>query len=183
MHAIHKKYTYNHVHDVALLQIILTEVAGACTCTKRRDSAFSHQLCFIPPHNDRWWHQLRIHWICVWYKLQQQIFGGGTQAPWTWSQNGGREKKKKDKDNKDNKDDKDKEPTKNSFPHCKKFHCKKPHHVNLDKCLWNKKCKGYCFKFICDKSQGGFQFQATPQFMADWTGSRRMIGRMTTMGV
>jgi hypothetical protein len=29
MHAIHKKYTYNHVHDAALLQIILKELAGA----------------------------------------------------------------------------------------------------------------------------------------------------------
>jgi hypothetical protein len=29
MHAICKKYTYNHVHDVTLLQTILTELAGA----------------------------------------------------------------------------------------------------------------------------------------------------------
>ncbi len=29
MHAIHKKYTYNHVHDAASLQTILTELAGA----------------------------------------------------------------------------------------------------------------------------------------------------------
>ncbi len=29
MHAIHKKYAYNHVHDVTLLQTILTELAGA----------------------------------------------------------------------------------------------------------------------------------------------------------
>ncbi len=28
MHAIRKKYTYNHVHDVTLLQTILTELAG-----------------------------------------------------------------------------------------------------------------------------------------------------------
>jgi hypothetical protein len=28
MHAIRKKYTYNHVHDAALLQIILKELAG-----------------------------------------------------------------------------------------------------------------------------------------------------------
>ncbi len=29
MHAIHKKYTYNHVHNTALLQTILTELAGS----------------------------------------------------------------------------------------------------------------------------------------------------------
>jgi hypothetical protein len=29
MHAIHKKYTYNHVHNATLLQTILTELAGA----------------------------------------------------------------------------------------------------------------------------------------------------------
>jgi hypothetical protein len=29
MHAIRKKYTYNHVHDATLLQFILKELAGA----------------------------------------------------------------------------------------------------------------------------------------------------------
>jgi hypothetical protein len=29
MHAIRKKYMYNHVHDATLLQTILTELAGA----------------------------------------------------------------------------------------------------------------------------------------------------------
>jgi hypothetical protein len=29
MHAIRKKFTYNHMHDAALLQIILKELAGA----------------------------------------------------------------------------------------------------------------------------------------------------------
>jgi hypothetical protein len=29
MHAIHKKYTCNHVHDATLLQFILKELAGA----------------------------------------------------------------------------------------------------------------------------------------------------------
>jgi hypothetical protein len=29
MHAICKKYTYNHVHDATLLQLILKELAGA----------------------------------------------------------------------------------------------------------------------------------------------------------
>jgi hypothetical protein len=55
---------------------------------------------------------------------------------------GGRGKQKKEKDDK---------PKKNTCPHCKKFHRKKPHRVELDKCMWNKKYKGYHFKSIWDK--------------------------------
>ena len=54
-----------------------------------------------------------------------------------------REKKKKEKA-------KDDEPKKNTCPHCKKYHRKKPHRVEPDKCMWNKKYKGYRFKLICD---------------------------------
>ncbi len=43
---------------------------------------------------------------------------------------GGRGKQKKKKDDK---------PKKNMCPHCKKFHRKKPHQVEPDKCMWNKK--------------------------------------------
>jgi hypothetical protein len=32
---------------------------------------------------------------------------------------------------------------KNTCPHCKKFHRTKPHRVSNDKCMWNKKYKGY----------------------------------------
>jgi hypothetical protein len=34
MHAIRKKYTYNHVHDATLLQFILKELAGAVRVLK-----------------------------------------------------------------------------------------------------------------------------------------------------
>jgi hypothetical protein len=61
---------------------------------------------------------------------------------------GGRRKQKKDKDNK---------PKKNTCPHCKKFHHKKPHRVELDKCMWNKKYKGYPFKSICNKLKVAFK--------------------------
>jgi hypothetical protein len=57
-------------------------------------------------------------------------------------------KKKKDKDNK---------PKKNMCPHCNKFHCKKPHQGKPDKCMWNKKYKGYRFKSICDKLEVAFK--------------------------
>ncbi len=60
----------------------------------------------------------------------------------------GRGKKKKDKDDKRKK---------NSCPHCKKFHRKKPHQVEPDKCIWNKKYKGYRFKLICDELEVAFK--------------------------
>ncbi len=40
---------------------------------------------------------------------------------------------------------------KNTCPHCKKFHRTKPHRISKDKCMWNKKYKGYQVKSICDK--------------------------------
>ncbi len=61
-----------------------------------------------------------------------------------------RKQKKKEKD-------KDNEPKKNTCPHCKKYHRKKPHHVVLDKCMWNKKYKGYQFKSICDELEVAFK--------------------------
>jgi hypothetical protein len=38
MHAIRKKYAYNHVHDVMSLQTILTELAGADGVRALRDA-------------------------------------------------------------------------------------------------------------------------------------------------
>ncbi len=61
---------------------------------------------------------------------------------------GGRGKPKKDKDNK---------PKKNTCPHCKKFHRKEPYQVEADKCMWNKKYKGYRFKSICDELEVAFK--------------------------
>jgi hypothetical protein len=55
------------------------------------------------------------------------------------------------------KNDKDIEPKKNTCPHCKKLHCKKPHQVEADKCIWNKKYKGYRFKSICNKLEVAFE--------------------------
>ena len=61
---------------------------------------------------------------------------------------GGRRKQKYDRDDK---------PKKKMCLHCKKFHCKKPHQVELDKCMWNKKYKGYRFKLICNKLKVAFK--------------------------
>jgi hypothetical protein len=70
-------------------------------------------------------------------------------------------KKKKEKD-------KDKKPKKNTSPHCKKYHRKKSHRIKSDKCMWNKKYKGYRFKLICDELEVAFKPRIT--FMADLGG-------------
>jgi hypothetical protein len=72
-----------------------------------------------------------------------------------------RKKKKKEKD-------KDDEPQKNTCPHCKKYHRKKLHCVEPDKCMWNKKYKGYRFKSICDELK--VDFKPRIKFLADLGG-------------
>ncbi len=52
------------------------------------------------------------------------------------------------KKKKKNKDDKHK---KNTCSHCKKFHHRKPHRINPDKFLWNKKYNCYHFKSKCNE--------------------------------
>jgi hypothetical protein len=50
-----------------------------------------------------------------------------------------------------------KQQEKNTCPHCKKFHRIKPHRVFEDKCMWNKKYKGYHFKSIYDELEVAFK--------------------------
>ncbi len=57
---------------------------------------------------------------------------------------------------------------KNPCPHCKKFHRTKPHRVSEDKCMWNKKYKGYWFKTICDEQE--VAFKPCHKFTADLGG-------------
>ncbi len=61
-----------------------------------------------------------------------------------------------------------KQQEKNTCPHCKKFHRIKPHHVSKDKCMWNKKYKGYQFKSICDELE--VAFKPCHKFAADLGG-------------
>jgi hypothetical protein len=76
---------------------------------------------------------------------------------------GGREKDKKGAKKQHEKD---------TCPHCKKFHCTKPHCVSEDKCKWNKKYKGYQFKSIGDKLEVAFKphhkFTADLGGYAEW---------------
>ncbi len=42
-------------------------------------------------------------------------------------------------------------------PIARSFTAPNPHRVSKDKCMWNKKCKGYQFKSICDKLEVAFK--------------------------
>ncbi len=64
--------------------------------------------------------------------------------------------------------DKDNDPKKKTCPHCKKYHRRKSHHVEPDKCMWNKKYKGYRFKSICNELE--VEFKPCIKFTADLGG-------------
>jgi hypothetical protein len=49
-----------------------------------------------------------------------------------------------------------------------KKHHRKPHRVDPDKCMWNKKYKEYHFKSICDKLE--VTFKPCHKFMAELGG-------------
>ncbi len=139
MHAIRKKYTYNHMHDATLLQFILKELAGADTiCILKHAPA---------PGTGT------MHLVTKSVSYLQAMMGEDTDSTYTESAygvssnsnlseeerkphaceckksqrskpRGGRRKQKKVKDN---------GPKKNTCPYCKKFHCKDPHQVQPDK--------------------------------------------------
>ena len=71
------------------------------------------------------------------------------------------------KEKKTKKDDNE-APAKNTCPHCKKIQCRKPHRINPDKCMWNKKYKGYRFKSICNEPK--VTFKQHHSFTADMGG-------------
>ncbi len=163
MHAIRKKYTYNHMHNATLLQFILKELVGADGVRVLKDAPALGTGT--------------VHLVAKSVSYLQAMMGKDTDSVHTKSVYGvssdsdsseeerkprarkrkksqcsksrsGRGKKKKDKDN---------EPKNNTCPHCKKFHRKKPHQVEPDKCMWNKKYKGYRLKLICNKLKVAFK--------------------------
>jgi hypothetical protein len=173
MHAIRKKYTYNHVHDATLLQTILTELAGANGVRALKDApaqkagtahsvansvSFFNSMMNIDSESD----------------YTESAYGASSDSGSSEerrklrkrenknakkSKSCGKKKKEKAKDDK---------PKKNTCPHCKKYHCKKSHCVEPDKCMWNKKYKGYCFKSICNELE--VDFKPRIKFTADLGG-------------
>ncbi len=167
MHAICKKYTYNHVHDATLLQFILKELAGANGVRILKDAlapgtgtarlvakSVSYLQAMMGKDTDS------THTKLAYGVSSNSNSTGEEHKPRARKRKksqcsklrSGCGKKKKDKDN---------EPKKNTCSHFKKFHRKKPHQVETDRCvcvcMWNKKYKGYCFKSICDKLKVAFK--------------------------
>ncbi len=64
--------------------------------------------------------------------------------------------------------DKDDKPKKKTCPHCKKYHRRKSHCIKPDKCMWDKKYKGYRFKSICNELK--VEFKPCIKFTADLGG-------------
>jgi hypothetical protein len=162
MHAIRKKYAYNHVHDATSLQEILHELAGADGVRVLKDApAPSTGSAHSVADSVSFLHSL--------------MDGNDSDSEYTESAYGttsdsssseerkprGRNRDKRSKrgktDKKKKKKDDTETPTKNTCPHCKKYHRKKPHRVDPDKCMWNKKYKGYRFKSICDELEVAFK--------------------------
>ena len=150
MHAICKKYTYNHVHDATLLQTILTELAGANGVRALKDApapnagtahsvansvSFLNSMMNINSKSDytesAYGASSDSGSSEEWRKLRKRKNKKAKKSKFH-----GKKKKEKDKDDKPKK-------KKNTCPHCKKYHRKKPHRVEPDKCMWNKKYKGY----------------------------------------
>ncbi len=155
MHAICKKYMYNHMHDATLLQFILKELAGADGVKVLKDAP--------APSTGT------AHLVAESVSYLQAMMGEDTNSTYTKlaysissdsnlskdeckprackrkksqrsKSQGGRGKQKKEKDDK---------PKKNTCPHCKKFHRKKPHRVELDKYMWNKKYQSVLHQRRC----------------------------------
>jgi len=167
MHAIRKKYAYNHVHNATLLQTILTDLAGADGVRALRDA---------PAPNAGTAHSVAKSVSF----LNSMMLNSDTDSEYTESaygassDSGSSEEKRKSRkrehkktkkamacEKKKKEKAKDDEPKKNTCPHCKKYHRRKPHRVEPDKCMWNKKYKGYHFKSICDELEVDFKPRIT----------------------
>jgi hypothetical protein len=156
MHAICKKYTYNHVHDATLLQTILTELAGANRVRALKDAPAQNAGITYSVTNSVSFLNTMMN-IDSESDYTKSAYGAsldsGSSEEWRKSRERENKKAKKSKfcGKKKKEKAKDDEPKKNTCPDCKKYHRKKSHRVEPDKCMWNKKCKGYRFKSICNK--------------------------------
>jgi hypothetical protein len=127
MHAICKKYAYNHVHDATSIQTILTELAGANGVRALKDAPAPNATKgrsvanFVSFLNT----MMNDNTTASEYKEQQKSCKRKHKKT---KMSKSCKKKKKEKD-------KDKKPKKNKCPHCKKYHRKKSHCVEPDKCM------------------------------------------------
>jgi hypothetical protein len=170
MHAIRKKYTYNHVHDATLLQTILTELAGADGVRALKDApapnagtahSVANSVSFL---NSMMNINSKSDYTKSAYGASSDS-GSSEEQRKSHKRKNKKAKKSNSRGKKKKEKDKDDEPKKNTCPHCKKYHRKKSHCVKPDKCMWNKKCKGYCFKLICNELE--VDFKPRIKFTAD----------------
>jgi hypothetical protein len=157
MHAIRKKYAYNHVHDATLLRTILTELTGADGVRALRDSpAPNAGTAHLVANSVSFLNSMMLNSDTD-SEYTESAYGASSDSGSSEEQRKSRErqhkkpKKAKAREKKKKEKDKDDEPKKNTCPYCKKYHRTKPHRIEPDKCMWNKKYKGYCFKLICDE--------------------------------
>ncbi len=171
MQAICKKYTYNHVHDATSLQDILKELAGADKVRKLKDALapgigtahsvadlVSYLQAMMDADTDTDYSE------SAYAAIFDSDFSKETHKPHGCNckskpRHGGCKNDKKGAKT---------QHEKNTCPHCKKFHRTKPHCVSEDKCMWNKKYKGYRFKSICNELE--VAFKPCHKFTADLGG-------------
>ena len=164
MHAIRKKYTYNHVHNATPLQTILTELAGADGVRALKDAPAPSTGTAHSVANSVSFLNAMMH-IDSDSKYTELAYGASSNSSSSEETrkshdraNNKKTKKPKSCNKKKKEKDKDNdEPKKNTCLHCKKYHRKKPHRVDPEKCMWNKKYKGYRFKSICDELEVDFK--------------------------
>ena len=166
MHAIRKKYTS--------LQTILTELAGVNRVRVLKDApapnagtarSVANSLSFL---NSMMMNgNIDSKYIKSAYRASSNSSSSEEQRK---SRDHKHKKSKKPKScrNKKKEKNKDDKPKKNTWLHCKKYHRKKSHRVELDTCIWNKKYKGYRFKLICDELE--VDFKPHIKFTADLGG-------------
>ena len=174
MHAICKKFMYNHVHGPTSLQTILTELVGADGVSSLKDvpapnagtvHSVANSVSFLNSMmmNDN----TNSEYVESAYGASSDS-GSSEERRKSHDRNHKKTKKPKSRRNKKKETNKDDEPKKNTCPHCKKNHHKKSHHIKPDKCMWNKKYKGYRFKSICKELE--VEFKPPIKYTADLGG-------------
>ncbi len=171
MHAICKKYAYNHVHDATSLQTILTELAGADGVRALKDAPAPNAMTGHSVANFISFLNTMMNDDTTASEYTESAYGASSDSGSLEEQRKSHEcehkktKKSKSCKKKKKEKDKDKEPEKNTCPPCKIYHCKKSHCVKPDKCMWNKKYEGHHFKLICNELKVAFKPRIT--FTAD----------------
>ena len=148
------KLQHNHLHDATSLQTILTEFAGADGVRTLQDAPAPNAGTAHSVANSVSFLNSMMLNSDTDLKYTNSAYGVSSDSGSSEEQRKFRErehkkpKKAKASEKKKKEKNKNNEPKKNMCPHCKKYHRKKPHRIEPDKCMWNKKYKGYRFKSV-----------------------------------